>query len=63
MTIEERLFYWIAFRTPKRLAFYIACRVVTWASVTRYQTLEFGTITAQKALICWYNDWGLKKHE
>lgn len=49
----EKLCIWLAWKMPRRLAYYTAVRVVTWASTQGLANKEMGTITAVEALGEW----------
>lgn len=52
----DNFFQWLAWKLPKRLAYWVAIRVATYASATKELShKEMGAITAFEAVQGWEN--------
>ena len=52
---RNRLHWWIAYHLPKKLAYYVGVRVLTWASTQEpYAKIELPRLPGADALKAWY---------
>ena len=52
--MRDKFFCWLAWLLPRRLAYWAAIRVYTWASAhDKLAYREVGTITVQEAIEVW----------
>jgi len=53
MTIKEKLLVWLAYKTPRKLAYWCAVRVLANATTGKYSNTVVGDLDALKALQRW----------
>jgi hypothetical protein len=53
--LKEKILWWLAMAMPASLAYYVAVRVVTYASVSKYRNTVMGDIGAADAVGWWFD--------
>jgi len=48
--MRDKFFCWLAWLLPRRLAYWAAIRVLTWASTREFSHREMGSITVIEAI-------------
>lgn len=51
--MRDKFFCWLAWLLPRRLAYWAAIRVLTWASTREFSHREMGSITVIEAIQSW----------